>query len=308
MAEVDLAGRPRWQGQPGRLEVHYLTATDERSGTGLWVHHEVVAPTMGTAYAHGWAAMFPTDATPRCERFGPVPVETRDESTWFRAGDVEMTATGARGSAAGLSWDLSWTTETTPLWTFPRWAWRRQILPAAQVLPTPVTRITGTVDGTSYDGPAGVAHIYGHGNAHRWVWLHADLGAGDVLEVVAATARRPGMRLLPPLPLLQLRVDGVDWPRDSLAAAPLLRARIDDDTFSIRGVVGRRRLRVEVSLPADRSVVLGYTDPDGATATCTNSERATADVRLDRLGRTGWQRERDWRLQGTAHAEIGRRP
>ena len=28
-ADVDLAGRPRWDGQPGRLEVHYLTATDQ---------------------------------------------------------------------------------------------------------------------------------------------------------------------------------------------------------------------------------------------------------------------------------------
>jgi len=47
--------RRRWDGRPGRLEVWYATATDAASGTGLWVHHEVVAPTGGGhAYGHGW--------------------------------------------------------------------------------------------------------------------------------------------------------------------------------------------------------------------------------------------------------------
>ena len=41
----DALGPPRWRGQAGRLEVWYLTATDPRTGTGLWLHHEVVAPT-----------------------------------------------------------------------------------------------------------------------------------------------------------------------------------------------------------------------------------------------------------------------
>jgi hypothetical protein len=55
-------------------------------------------------------------------------------------------------------------------------------------------------------------------------------------------------------------------------------------------------------------VQIGYTDPDGATATCHNSEVATARVRLDRLTRRGWQEERSWHVDGTAHAEIGVRP
>jgi len=214
----------------------------------------------------------------------------------------------ATGTAEDVAWKLAWGPGTSPLWTFPRWAWQRNVLPAAQVLPVPSARLTGTVAGAAFDGPGGVAHIYGHGNAHRWVWLHADLGDGDVLELVAATARRPGMRLLPPLPLLQLRVGGEDWPRDPLAAAPLLRARIGSATFRIRGVVGARRISVEVSLPPERCVVVPYTDPDGATATCTNTARADVVVRTSRLGRTGWRDERGWRLDGTGHAEIGTRP
>jgi hypothetical protein len=172
----------------------------------------------------------------------------------------------------------------------------------------PTGRLTGTVGDTTYDGTAGIAHIDGHGNAHRWVWLHADLGDGDVLEIVAATARRPGMRSLPMLPLVQLRRDGKDWPRDPLAAAPLMRAAVHGNGFAVTGIVGTRRLRVAAALPAERCVVLSYTDPDGATATCTNTERADVRVRVERLAATGWQHQRSWALDGTAHAEIGTRP
>jgi hypothetical protein len=278
----------------------------------LWVHHEVVAPTDGDAYAHGWAALFPPDAPPTYERLGPRPPEPQADDDWFRIGGATLTATSARGVAGGLAWDLTWTADADPLWTFPRWVWQRHVLPAAQVVPTPTTRISGTAAGQPFDGTGGVAHIYGHGNAQRWVWLHADLGQGDVLEIVAATARRRGLRALPPLPLVQLRhqahAGGRDWPRDPLAAALLFRAHIDTDGFRVSGTVGRRRLRVEAALPADRCVVIGYTDPDGATATCQNTERADVQVRVDRLSAGGGREERTWSLNGTGHAEIGRRP
>jgi hypothetical protein len=219
-----------------------------------------------------------------------------------------MTATSAVGGADELTWSLHWDGGDAPLWTFPQWAWRRNALPAAQVLAVPSAHMSGTVGDQAVDGPGAAAHIYGHGNAQRWVWLHADLGHGDVLEIVAATARRPGLRLLPPLPLLQLRVDGRDWPRDPLAAAPLLRAHVQPDAFRISGVVGSRRIKVDVSLPADRCVVVPYVDPDGGTATCTNTARADVTVRTQRLHARGFRDERRWHLAATGHAEIGTRP
>jgi hypothetical protein len=56
-------------------------------------------------------------------------------------------------------------------------------------------------------------------------------------------------------------------------------------------------------------VSLSYTDPDGATATCTNTERATVDAIVER--RTGPRRfevEHRWHLDRTGHAEVGTRP
>ena len=308
MSDLDLAALPRWRGQRGRLEVHYVTATDAATGTGLWLHHEVVAPVDGNAYGHGWIGVFPRDSAASYTRFGPSPVRPLDDGTLARTSDSFITATSARGRAGDIEWNLRWPAESRPLWTFPCWAWKRNALPAAQVLPIPSTQVTGTVGALPFDGPGGLAHIDGHGSAKRWVWLHADLGDGDVLEVVAATARRPLLRNLPPLPLVQLRLDGRDWPPDPLAAAPLLRAHIEDHAFRIRGVVGRQRLEVAVTLTPGRCVSIGYVDPDGSTATCLNSEAADATVGVDRLTRAGWTTHRSWALDGTAHAEIGTRP
>jgi hypothetical protein len=293
----------RWRGQPHRLEVWYTTLTDPVTGTGFWLHTELVAPSDGSAaFVRGWAAVFPVDAAPTWERFGPVPAQALPPD--------ELT-----GTAGALSWQLTRRPDGgAPLHTFPRWAWERELLPAAQVVPTPTASYDGlfTAQGRAFPlaGARGAsARIYGHGNARRWAWLHADLGAGDVLEVVSAVSTRPGLSALPPMTFLQLRVDGRDLPRDPALTAPLLRARLALPTWQVRGLIApRRRLSVRVHQDPDRSVAVGYTDPDGATATCHNSEVADAEVRLEQLGRSGWRVEREWHLAGTAHAEVGLRP
>ena len=305
----DALGPARWRGQPGRLEVWYLTATEPRTGTGLWLHHEVVAPTDGAAaYAHGWAALFPSDGAPRWRRFGPDSPATED-GHWFAAGGAVVEPRRMAGSTEGATWDLAVEPSgTAPLWTFPRGAWERELLPAAQVLADSVA-LTGAVeiDGLRLDldtAPAGSARIYGHGNARRWGWLHADLGDGDLLEVVSAVSTRPGLRALPPLSFVQLRVDGRDLPRVPLAPG---KVTLELPTWTMRAHFGRHRLRTSVELPPDRSIAVGYVDPSGDTATCTNSERAIADIVLERF--TGrWQTVRAWHLDGTAHSEVGLRP
>jgi hypothetical protein len=293
---------PRWRGQPGRLEVWYTTLTDPATGTGLWLHTELVAPTSGDAFVHGWAAVFPPDAPPVWERFGPTPA-------------VDLPPDELSGKTGTLAWDLRCTdTGGPPLFTFPRYAWERELLPAAQVVPAPAALYDGSVavgDRTlELQGARGAsARIYGHGSARRWGWLHCDLGDGDVLEVVSAVSTRPGLSALPPLTFLQLRVDGVDRPRDPLRQAPLLRSRLGLPDWRVRGLLGtRHRIAVDVHQDPARSVRIGYTDPDGATATCHNSEVATARIRLDRLSTRGWEPERVWHLDRTAHAEIGVRP
>jgi len=314
---------PRWQGQPGRVEVYYVTLDDPATGLGVWVHHELVAPLDGPPYVHGWAAVFLSDAPPVTERFGPVtldpgagiPSAPREwPGAWVTLDPPAVVA----GQAGRLEWELHADDpgdagEVLPLYTFPRWAWDKEALPAAQIVPVPNARIRGVVavDGApvtlSPEARGAVAHIYGHGNAKQWGWLHADLGGGDVLEVVTATSRRPGLDRLPPLAFVQLRARGRDWPRDPLVAAPLFRTRLGLPAWSVRGTVGRWRLRAEVTIAPEASVALSYTDPDGATATCTNSERADAEIVLEHR-RARWEVAATWTLRGRAHAEVGTRP
>ena len=308
-------GRPRWRGQPERLEVWYATFTDPARGDGYWLHHELVADPQGRAHGLGWLAAFPTDGQPVVERFGPTPVTPDDlsETRWFEAGGARVGPGEMRGRTPGAHWNLAFEDDAGPLFTFPEYVWHGSVLPSRQVVPWPTASLSGTVqvgDHTAQlQGARGaVSRIYGRGNAHRWGWLHADLGGGDVLEIVAAQGRAPALRRVPPKVFCQLRVGGDDWPDDALAAAAISRARLDLPRWYATVTGARHRLRVGVRIPPAASVTLEYRDPDDASARCTNSCRADAEIRLERRRLGGWSLERRWSLRGTAHAEIGQRP
>ncbi|HEX4865617.1 MAG TPA: hypothetical protein VFV02_16225 [Acidimicrobiales bacterium] len=310
---IEDLGRARWRGSPGRVEVWYATLSSA-DGTGYWIHHETVAPSLGHGdpYRHGWAAVFPVDGSPELVRFGPEPVGADTGEAWFSCGPVEVRPGHLNGSAGNMSWELSYIDNSPPLYTFPRLAWERELLPGAQIVPWPSARFSGTVrlggHERSVEARGAVARIYGHANAERWCWLHADLGGEDVLEIVSAVPRRAGLRRLPPVAMVALRRAGQrDWPPKPVLGVGRFRTRISDGRFDVMGRVGRRRLRVEVSLPAERCVALTYADPDGSTATCTNTERADTQIAIERW-RKRWNEEQRWSLTGTAHAEIGVRP
>lgn len=303
MDEVQLAAAPRWDGRPGRLEVWYATLSDPVTHAALWLHHEIVAPTAGAAYGHGWATWFPADGPPCTARFGPEPVRpAASTAPWFRAAGARADYESLTGHAGSLAWDLQWKDDGPPLWTFPRVAWERELLPGAQVVIAPTAVFTGSV---TVGGGAqrvdrwhgAVAHIYGHGNAKRWGWLHADLGDGDVLEVVTAVSHRPGLRRLAPTAFVRFRIDGRDWPAGPL---PSLRmhTHLGPRHWQLEGRIGRSDVLIRVEQPPDRCVSLSYIDPDGATAVCTNTEQADVHVEAG---------ERRWSVLGTGHAEVGLR-
>jgi hypothetical protein len=310
--EMRLAAAPRWRGAAGRLEVWYATLSDPLTRAGLWIHGETVAPTHGRdPYAHGWATWFAPDAPPYTERFGPVPAQPAAGAGWFDAGGVRVGPDGLNGQAGALAWDVSFTDAGKPLWTFPRAAWERELLPGAQVVIAPTADFTGSLTtgdtARRVDGWRGaLAHIYGHGNAKRWGWIHADLGDGDVLEVVTAVSHKPGLRRLAPMAFIRFRIDGKDWPA-SLLPSLRMRTTLDLGHWQLTGRIGRREVSIRVDQPEERCVSLQYTDPDGATAVCTNTEQA--DIHIEISHREGRDRIVDhrWSVLGTGHAEVGLR-
>ncbi|MEM6104986.1 hypothetical protein AAHS21_01805 [Mycobacterium sp. 050272] len=302
MDEKLLAAAARWRGKAGRLEVWYATLSDPLTRAGLWIHCETVAPSDARpAYAHGWVTWFPADGPPHTERFGPEPVQPAI-GAWFDAAGVRAAPEELTGRAGALAWELAWKDAGAPLWTFPKPVWDRELLPGAQVVLAPTADFTGalTVGGVTHhvDGwRGGVAHIYGHGNAKRWGWIHADLGNGDVLEVVTAVSHKPGLRRLAPMAFVRFRIDGKDWPASAL---PSLRMRttLGLRHWQLAGRIGGHRVLIRVDQPPERCVSLGYTDPDGGTAVCTNTEQADVYVEVD---------DRRWSVLGTGHAEVGLR-
>jgi hypothetical protein len=303
--ELQSAAAPRWRGQPGRLEVWYATLSDPVTRAGLWVHYEMVSPTSTRArdrYAHGWVSWFPPDGPPHTERFGPEPVGPAIGSAWLAVADARIALEELAGRAGSLTWNLRWKDSGAPLWTFPRPAWERELLPGAQVVLAPTAQFTGSLStgDTTHraDGWRGaVAHIYGHGNASRWGWIHADLGDGDVLEVVTAVSRKAGLRRLPPMAFIRFRIDGKDWPASVLPSVRM-RTKLGLRHWQLNGRIGGRRVLIRVDQPPERCVSLGYTDPDGAAAVCTNSEQADIYVEVG---------DRRWSVIGTGHAEVGLR-
>ncbi|MFI6448443.1 hypothetical protein [Kitasatospora sp. NPDC050543] len=309
-SRLDEPHTPRWDGTPARTEVWYTTLTDPVGGTGVWLHHELTAPADGSpAHTHGWIALYPPEGPVEHARYGPQP--------WQPPAPGGPGPHRLRGAAGPYTWDLTEHPTGRPLYTMPRWAWRYGVLPAAHLLPSATSRYTGTIihpgGRLRLDGAPGAgARIHGHGHARRWAWLHADLGHGDVLELVAAVAGRRGLDRLPPLVFLRLRRGGRTWPRSALrpalglAGAGRFRARIGLPTWTVTGRTGLRRIRVTVHQPAGRTLALDYTDPDGSRAVCRNSEAADAEITLERWwGR--WRPEARWDLAGTAHAEVGGR-
>jgi hypothetical protein len=165
----------RWRGQPHRLEVWYATLSDPQTGVGCWVHYELVSPVAGDPYAQGWAAVFRPGAEPVVDRFGPAMVGPDHGNRPPLAVDgATLDPPRLWGETGRVGWDLGWHDDphpAAPLFTFPRWAWEREVLPAAQVVAVPSAPFAGTIRVDSDAWPlsdrarGNLAHIYGHGNA-----------------------------------------------------------------------------------------------------------------------------------------------
>jgi hypothetical protein len=86
-----------------------------------------------------------------------------------------------------------------------------------------------------------------------------------------------------------------------------MRATIGLPSWTVSGRSGDLMVRVEVTQPPGETVAVDYTDPDGSTAVCHNTERADAVITLLRREGGRWRTVRRRRLDGTAHAEVGLR-
>lgn len=304
--------RGRWTGAHPTLEVWYQTLTDPGTGAGAWIHHELASVAQGLAELRGHVAVFPPDDAPELCHFEPVQVPVAFVGRSFDTGQVRCEDGRTTGEAGPMSWILRWEDDGPPLEVFPRRLWDRPPAPGVQIVPDPTATFDGYIahPGGRLDvhgGRGAAGRIYGRSNADRWGWLHADLGDGDVLEVVTAAVDVPVLGRVGPRAFVRLRIGGVDLPRLAGTSAVTMRTDLHLPRWEVAGLLGTDRLRVEVIQPRERCVEVELRDPGGRAVTCTHTTRADVSVVLEERDGLGWSEVRTWALAGTGHAEVGRR-
>jgi hypothetical protein len=317
----------RWDGAPGHYEVHYLSATDRRTGVGLWIRYTMLAP-LGAAEATcalWFMAMDPKDPAASVARKRTLPIaslQASEEPFELRLGDATLTDRGMAGGFEDVRWDLEWDPGAAGYEHVAPMLQRARIAKTVLVLPHADLAVRGTVAMAgrelTLDGArGGQAHLWGSKHAARWAWVHCnDLETlegeprpGAFVDGVSVVVPRFGREVGPSTPVVG-RFGGADFlatsPRSVLRAPS--RFTVTSWDFEVRA--GSRRLVAEVTVRREDLVGVTYHDPDGDTACCYNTE--VADLRLNLWERRpdvagGWGVADTLVAPGRAHFEYAQR-
>jgi hypothetical protein len=314
----------RWDGGPAHYEVYYLSLTDARSATGLWIRYTMRSPLTGAGECSLWFMAMDRDGA-RFARRATYPIEElvaqRDPFRLNLAG-ADLSDRGMAGGFEDAAWELSWVPSLPAAEHVDRLLRRAGLAKTILVLSHPDLAVSGTVrfGGRELvlDGARGAqAHLWGSKHASRWTWAHAnDLRTpqgeprpGAYLDGVSVYVPRLGRRLGPSTPLVG-RFGGDDFRSTSPLHVTRNASRFGLTTWRFEARDGRRKVVGEVDAPRSSLVGVTYHDPDGDLAYCYNSEVASMRLNLwDRTsrGRSGWVMRETLVADGTAHFEYAQR-
>jgi hypothetical protein len=317
----------RWDGErPGHYEVWYLTCNHRATQTGYWIRYTMESPLPGHGepYAQLWFACFDKRDPARTFAINhklPIAAMTAADAPFsVRIGDAELTHASARGALRGgghdVSWDLRWLPAPATHRHLPGVMYRRGGIGDTTVLsPNLDVPVRGAivVDGDRREltgDPGGQTHLWGRRHAHAWAWGHCNAfdRSGAALETLTVRLKRRG-RVLPPLTILTLYLDGEVHRFNELWDTPFARSECDTGRYAFRAGRGGVRIEGEYTCRPEDMVVAEYADPDGASSYCANTE--VADLRVTVWKRAGWLGR--WReharlvAAGTGHFEVGAR-
>jgi hypothetical protein len=317
----------RWQGQAGHYEVYYLTATDPRTGVGIWIRYTMLAPLEAVdapATCSLWfSAMDPNghSTIARKATFAIDRMRAASDPFELRIDDALLTDERMRGEFEDVAWDLSWTpAQRAYEHVHPALA-RLGVAKTVLVLPHADLSIDGsvTIAGERLElsaTPGAQAHLWGSKHAGSWVWAHCnDLRTVDgervpdsFIDGVSVMVPRFGRQIGPSTPMVG-RLHGSDFTSTSPT-----RVIANHSTFTLTGwrfeaFDGPRKLVGEVDSYRDQIVGVTYHDPDGDPAYCYNSETATMRLHVYERARQvgGWRLRETFVSHGRAHFEYGQR-
>jgi hypothetical protein len=314
----------RWDGRPGHYEVYYVTATDERTGTGLWIRYTLRSPLRGAGDCSLWFAAMDRRGL-RFARRATYPIQELVAQTapfHVTLAGADLGDRGMAGAFADIAWELMWEPSLPPAEHVHPMLERARIARTVLVLAHPQLSISGTVrfgerelvlDGAG----GGQAHLWGAKHAARWAWVHAsalrglegDPRAGSYVDGVSVYVPRLGRELGPSTPVV-----GRFGDEDFRSTSPLRVARNSSrfglTSWRFEARDGARRIVGEVDAPRETLVGVTYHDPDGDLAYCYNSEVASLRLFVWDRGAGGGAR---WVLRdtlaaaGSAHFEYAQR-
>jgi hypothetical protein len=314
----------QWDGGPAHYEVYYLSLTDARSATGLWIRYTMRSPLTGSGECSLWFMAMDRDGS-RFARRATYPIEELvAEPDPFRLtlAGADLSDRGMAGRFEDVAWELSWVPSLPAAEHVDPLLRRAGLAKTILVLSHPDLAVSGTVRFAGRDlvldgARGGQAHVWGSKHASRWAWAHAnDLGTpegeprpGAYVDGVSVYVPRLGRELGPSTPLVG-RFDDDDFRSTSPLRVTRNASRFGLTTWRFEARDGKRKVVGEVDAPRGSLVGVTYHDPDGDLAYCYNSEVASMRLSLwDRpsRGRVGWVLRETLVADGTAHFEYAQR-
>ncbi len=305
----------------GFMEVWYSTIEHRPSGCGVWLRYTITAPLDAAPYCELWGFVFDPSGERSFAGKSRFPIDRlgrpRDDGSIVRIGDSWLSETHLDGRVEREGRTLQWSLDLDPAarcFQHLPGLLRGRIEKRVSTVCSPNLSVPfrGEVDVDGrvlrFDGEPGCqSHRWGRSHSESWTWAHCHFPAQDaVFEGLAAKAR------LGPLPaptstfvFLQYGAEEIAF--NGLRWALRAKSRYEPPRWILSARTDRWKLSGSAQLDPERSVQVTYTDPDGSSRYCCNSE--VADMALQLFARDGrtWSLAGELTAVGSAHLEFGSR-
>lgn len=313
----------RWdRSSRGFMEVWYSTIDHPPSGCGLWFRYTLTAPVHGDPYCELWAFAFDPEGKRSfagknrypIDRLGSAP--GRDDGALVRIGDAWLSENHLEGHVEAGVRSLAWSLDFEPAGRcfhhLPRQL-RTRIESKVSTLCSPNLSVpfTGAVklgdEVLEFDSEHGMqSHRWGRRHSLTWTWSHCGSfdNADAVFEGVAAKAALGPIR--PTTTFLYLGYEGEDIEFNELRWALRAKSRYEMPTWAFTARNENWKIAGGARVAPSHLVQVHYSDPDGSSRYCANSEIADLAIELYRRSNGGWHHHASLTALGTAHLEFGR--
>ncbi|MFP5225430.1 MAG: hypothetical protein ACLGH3_07775 [Actinomycetota bacterium] len=192
---MDLS-KPRSPLSQGGYESYYLKAHAPERDRAVWLRATNLQAPKGSARGQLWTTLFSPEGVRQDRRDGMLQIFENGLGTE----DGFLRTVGARASADGLEWEVTWEPLAEELPYLPPIAYRGALPKTKPVSLAPRARFSGSVtlagETLDMDGWEGmVGHNWGSSHAERWIWMHGLFGDGEWIDLVAARVRIAGVLL-----------------------------------------------------------------------------------------------------------------